>query len=201
MADDDYGQAVFSLESENLLHEGSGGFSLLGVVEEEGDVVYEDVADAAVFCSRCNTVKNGVFQIGVHDVVRTDFGPQEGIREAMDDGRDLPFNVAHLELLGREFTVQIKDCVLSGDSLGHLGGQDGFAGVGGGEEDGAFPFDQKVVEVCLGVGFLHGVIDPLVGAFDGHDADSIQHLLELLYLGRDGGNRVDFIERSHTDSS
>ena len=159
------------------------------------------MADTAVFGCNCNTVKDGILQVGVHDVVRADFGPEEGIRKAVDDRRDLPLNVSHLELLGREFTVQVKDCVLSGDSLGHLGGQDGFAGVGGSKEDGAFPFDQKVVEVCLGVGFLHGVIDPLVGALDGHDADSIRHLLELLYLGRNGGDRVDFIERSHTDSS
>ena len=44
MADDDHGEAVFPLESENLLHEGTGGLAFLGVVEEESDVVHEDVA-------------------------------------------------------------------------------------------------------------------------------------------------------------
>lgn len=201
MADDDHGKAVLPLEGKNLLHEGTGGLAFLGVVEEESDVVHEDVADTAVFGCDCNTVKYGILQVGVHDVVRADFGPKEGIREAVDDGRDRPLDVAHLELLGREFTVQVKDCVLFGNSLGHLGGQDGFAGVGGGKKDGAFPFDQEVVEVHLWVGFLQGVIDPLVGALDGHDADSIRHLLELLYLGRNSGDGVNFIERSHTDSS
>lgn len=40
----------------------------------------------------------------------------------MDDGRYLSFNVAHLELFGRENIVQVKDCVLFGDSLDRNGG-------------------------------------------------------------------------------
>ena len=158
------------------------------------------MADAAIFGYNGNTVKDGILQVGVHDVVRTDFGPEEGAEKTVDDGRDIPLNVTHLELLGREFTVQVKDCELSGDSLGHMGGQDRFASVGGGEKDAAFLFDQEIVEVHIGAGILQSVIDPLVGALDGHDADSIRHLLELLDLGRNGGEgcRV-FDKRSSTE--
>lgn len=99
VADDDEGQMVLALEGRDLLHEGAGGFSFLGVVQEEGDVVHEDVADAFLFSSCGHAVKDGLLQAGVHDVVRAEFGPEEVLGEAVDDAGFF-LDVAHLELLG-----------------------------------------------------------------------------------------------------
>ena len=172
VADDDQGEAVETLEIENLLHEGSGGFAFLGVIQEEGDVVHEDVPDAALLSCCSNAVEDSLLQAGIHDVFRAEFSPEKGVRETVDD-TGLALDIAHLELLGAEFAVKVKHDVFAGDGLGHLRGEDGLAGVGCGDDDCAFAFDQQVVEVALGVGFGEGVIDPLVGAFDGHDADFV----------------------------
>lgn len=142
MPDNDQGEAVMALEGEDFLHESAGGFAVLGVVEQEGDVVNEDVADVPVFGCRGYAFQNGVFQVGIHDVFRAYFSPEQGVREAVDGPGAVLLDVAHLELLCGEFAVQVEDSVLPGDGFGHLGGQDGFAGVGGGKEDGAFSFDQ-----------------------------------------------------------
>ena len=87
------------------------------------------------------------------------------------DGAGLFIDISHLELLGAEFAVKVKDFVFKGYVFGHLGGEDGFAGVGGGDDDSAFAFDEEPVEIFAWHGFGHGVIDPLVGGLDGHDAD------------------------------
>ena len=186
VADDDQGEAVETLEVENLLHEGSGGFAFLAVVQEEGDVVHEDVPDAALLSCCSNAVEDGLLQAGVHDVLRAEFGPEEGIGETVDDA-GLALDIAHLELLGTEFAVKVEHDVFAGDGFGHLRGEDGLAGVGCGDDDGAFAFDEKVIEVALGVGFRHGVIDPLVGAFDGHDADFVGGTPGFLGFSVDSG--------------
>ena len=200
-ADDDEGQPIEPLEVENLFHEGSCGFSFLAVVQEEGDVVHEDVPDAALLCSCGDAVEDGLLQAGVHDVLRTEFGPEKGVGKPVDDV-GVALDVAHLELFGTEFAVKVEHDVFAGDGFGHLGGEDGLAGVGGGDDDRAFSFDQEVVEVTLGIGFLQGVVHPLVGGLDGHDADFVGRAAGLGGLGVDSGDGVClFLGLAHCWSS
>ena len=84
------------------------------------------MADAEVFGGYCNAVEDGLLHVGVDDVFGAEFGPQEGVGKAVD-GAGLLIDVAHLELLGAEFAVEVEDFVVVGYVFGHLGGEDGFA--------------------------------------------------------------------------
>lgn len=190
VADDDEGQAVEPLEVENLLHEGSGGFAFLGVVQEEGDVVHEDVPDTALLSSSCDAVEDGLLQAGVHDVLRTEFGPEEGVGETVNNV-GVALDVAHLELFGAEFAVEVQDYVLPGHGFGHLRGEDGFAGVGRCDDDRAFSFHEQVIEIAFGVWLREGVVHPFVGGFDGHDVDFVGAAAGLVGLCVDSGNGID----------
>ena len=188
VADDDEGEAVLALEGEDLLHEGTGGFAFLGVVQEEGDVVHEDVADAFLLGCFGHAVQDGLLQAGVHNVVGAEFGPEEVVGEAVDDV-GVFLDVAHLELFGGEFAVDVEDFLFAGDGLGQLGAEDGLAAVGGGDDYCAFVFYDEAVEVHLGIGGSEAVIHPVVGGFDGHDAYLVRGpagLFGLCFYGAEG---------------
>ena len=201
MTDDDQGETVEAFEVQDLLHEGSGGFAFLAVVQQEGDIVNEDVPNTALLSCCGDAVEDGLFQSGVHDILRAELGPEEGVGETVDDV-GVALDIAHLELLGTEFAVQVEHDVFAGDGFGHLGGEDGLAGVGGGDNDRAFSFDQEVVEVALGVGLRESVIYPLIGGLDGHDADFVGTAAGLVGLCVDSGDGVCyFLGLTHCWSS
>ena len=56
---------------------------------------------------------------------------------------ELGVGVAELELFVGELAVDVEDRFLGGDFFGQLGGEDGFAGVGHGEEDNVLVFDDE----------------------------------------------------------
>ena len=118
------------------------------------------------------------------------------------ENKDMELKSLYLELLGTEFAVQVEHDVFAGDGFGHLGGEDGLAGVGGGDNDRAFSFDQEVVEVALGVGLLQSIVHPLIGGLDGHDADFVGGAAGLVGLGVDSGDGVCyFLGLTHCWSS
>ena len=197
VADDDESEAVLALEGEDLLHESSGGFTFLGVIEEEGDIVHEDVADAFFFCGGGHAVQDGLLQAGVHDVVGAEFGPVEVVGKAVDDA-GVFLDVTHLELFGGQLAVDVENFFFASDIFGQLRAEDGFAGVGGGDDHGAFVLDNEAVEVRLGIGCGEAVVHPVVGGLDGHDAYLVRGPPGFFGFCSDGTEGVTHITSSRS---
>ena len=106
------------------------------------------------------------------------------------DATALTVGVAHLELFGREFAVDVKDLFFPGNGLGHLGAENGLSHVGRGKDHGILALNDEVVEVDFGIGLILAVFDPLVCRLDGHDADLLGGSLGLFNIARDGGDWV-----------
>ena len=147
---DDDGEAKGFFEFNEAFHEFGGGGGFFGVTGDEGDVVDEDFADAdggGFF----DALEDGLVEVVAVDVFGVDFGPVE-LRGKDVAGAGLRVGVAELKLFVGEFAVDVEHRFAAGDIFGHLGGENGFAGVGDGEEDRVFIFDDEVVTIETGIG-------------------------------------------------
>ena len=181
----DYGgEGVEFLEADEFHHKAAGGGAFLGVVTDEGDVVDDEEAGA---------LPGGFFDGGEDFLLEVgpdyEFGGDLGSGEV--DWEDVAVagggvGVAHLELLGGEFEVHVHYLLAPGDVLGYLDGEDGFADVAGGEDDGVLVLNDEVVEVSLGVGREKGFFYPVVGGLDGEQAYVSGGFARLAGFGGDG---------------
>ncbi len=170
VGDDDGGEGVEFLEADEPHHKAAGGGAFLGVVADEGDVV-----DDEELCSLPGCFLDGAEYLLLEIRPGDEFGGDLGAGEV--GGEDVAVagggvGVAHLELLGREFEVNVEYPFLPGDVLGYLDGEDGFADIAGGEDDGVLVLDDEVVEVRLGVGCVNRVLNPVIRGFYGEKAYS-----------------------------
>ena len=169
MGQHDDGEVEGLLELDQALHEFGGGGGFLGVAGDEGDVVDEDLADAELG-GFLHAGEDGFVHVGAVDVFRIELGPEEVVREDVAYAA-LGVGVAELELFVGEFAVDVEDGLLGGDFFGQLGGEDGFSGVGDGEEDGVLVLDDETVAEEAGVRSREGFLNPLIGFLDGESAN------------------------------
>ena len=186
---DDGGEGVEFLEADEFHHKAAGGGAFLGVVADEGDVVDDEEA-----CTLAGGLFDGgedfLFEVGSDYEFGGDLGAGEVGREdvAVAGGG---VGVAQLELFGGEFEVHVEYLFAPGDIFGYLDGEDGFADVAGGEDDGVLVLDDEIVEVGLGVGCEEGFLYPVVGCLDGEQADVPWGFARLAGFGGDGGAGVE----------
>ena len=184
VGDDDGGEVVEFFEADEFHHKAAGGGAFFGVVADEGDVVDDEEA-GALAGGFFDGGEDFLLEVGSDD----EFGGNLGAGEV--GGEDVAVagggvGVAHLELFGGEFEVNVEDFFLAGDVLGYLDGEDGFADVAGGEDDGVLVLDDEVVEVHLGVGCEEGFFYPVVGGFDGEETDVTGGFAGFVGFGGDG---------------
>ena len=102
--------------------------------------------------------------------------------------------VAELELFIGEFAVDVEDGLFGGNFFGQLGGEDGFAGVGYGEEDDVLVFDDEASTEEAWVGAREGFLNSLIGPIDGEGANLDGQGLGLPTFGSQG---LDGVESFH----
>lgn len=149
---DDGCQVVFLLEAYEFHHEVSCSGSFFSVVADKGDVVHDEEFGSCFGCFFYR-VEDFLFEVGAHDEFRVDFGSVEVLREDVNFACGC-VGVSHLELLAGEFKVEVEDFLCSGDVLCYLDGEDGFADIAGGENDGILVLDYESMEEGLWVGCL-----------------------------------------------
>lgn len=130
---------------------GFGEFVLGAEVVGFFDVVLED--ELGVALDLLQAVKDDVVRV-VLEGSCADFDlldvAEEVVGKAVDDA-SVFLDVTHLELFGGQLAVNVEDFFFAGDIFGQLRAEDGFAGVGGGDDHGAFVLNNEAVEVRLGI--------------------------------------------------
>ena len=104
--------------------------------------------------------------------------------------------VAVLELLGREFAIEIQDAEALGDSFGDLDCEEGFADVGIGKKAGDFALVPEFVVQGLRVGLTGGIKECVVDTLDGKHVDVCRVRLGF-HCCRDGLDGIDAISCFH----
>ena len=179
MCQDKDGKPVSLFEIVELYHQPSRRIAFLHGTAQVSKVVNDEDPAAGLLCHLFDAADDCPFKVGIQKGVAVKRYPVQpfgkGVRLSVLVG------IAELELLFREFKVQIKHVVSPGDTVGYLHGKDGFSHVGIRKEAGQFPLVPEAVPQRTGRGQLRCFEYGPVGGLYAHHADIFRHT--VLHLG------------------
>ena len=195
VGDDEDGPGVLLLEFQEFHHEGAGILAFFGVVAEIADVVHDDDGGLHLKGGFLDVAEDAVFPVFEIHAGRYDGGTEEVVGEAVQLAGFL-VGVAVLELLGREFAIEIQDAETLGDSFGDLDCEEGFTDVGIGKEAGNFALVPELVVKGLWVGLSGGINECVVDTLDGKHVD-VGRVRLGFHCCRDSLDGIDAISCFH----